>query len=197
MGRYGAMALHKGARAMTVVLDATLTVTTTYLELFPHDFRPAFVDDGQVAIMQARQPLPSFYRFLYGTVGRDYYWVDRLVWPDERLRAHLERPSISVDVLYYGGTPAGYVELERDGDEQGTEVAYFGLISAFHGRGLGKHLLSHGIKRALDEGAQRVWVHTCTLDGPAALPNYQARGFRIYKTTIDKQPVPSSALRAP
>ncbi|MGY4541959.1 hypothetical protein ACVWY0_001872 [Arthrobacter sp. UYNi723] len=23
----------------------------------------------------------------------------------------------------------------------------------------------------------RVWVHTCTLDGPAALANYQSRGF--------------------
>jgi hypothetical protein len=27
----------------------------------------------------------------------------------------------------------------------------------------------------------RVWVHTCTLDHPGALANYQARGFAIYK----------------
>jgi hypothetical protein len=26
-----------------------------------------------------------------------------------------------------------------------------------------------------------VWLHTCTLDDPAALPNYRARGFRPYK----------------
>jgi hypothetical protein len=26
----------------------------------------------------------------------------------------------------------------------------------------------------------RVWVHTCTLDHPAALANYQARGMKIY-----------------
>ncbi|MER0684083.1 GNAT family N-acetyltransferase, partial [Pseudomonas aeruginosa] len=25
------------------------------------------------------------------------------------------------------------------------------------------------------------WVHTCTFDHPAALGNYQARGFRIFK----------------
>ena len=31
-------------------------------------------------------------------------------------------------------------------------------------------------------GASRVWVHTCDLDGPASLANYQARGFRIFKT---------------
>ncbi len=32
------------------------------------------------------------------------------------------------------------------------------------------------------EGARRVWLHTCTLDHPAALPNYVARGFRPFKT---------------
>ena len=27
-------------------------------------------------------------------------------------------------------------------------------------------------------GASRVWLHTCTLDSPRAIPNYKARGFR-------------------
>ena len=27
----------------------------------------------------------------------------------------------------------------------------------------------------------RVWLHTCTLDAKAALPNYLARGFRPFK----------------
>jgi len=27
----------------------------------------------------------------------------------------------------------------------------------------------------------RVWLHTCTLDDPAALPNYVARGFRPFR----------------
>jgi hypothetical protein len=29
-----------------------------------------------------------------------------------------------------------------------------------------------------------VWVHTCTLDAPTALANYQARGLRIYKEEV-------------
>jgi len=36
-------------------------------------------------------------------------------------------------------------------------------------------------------GASRVWVHTCTLDHPGALPNYIARGFRVYKEETDYQ----------
>ena len=31
-------------------------------------------------------------------------------------------------------------------------------------------------------GAKRVWLHTCTLDNPAALPNYLKRGFTPFKT---------------
>ncbi len=85
------------------------------------------------------------------------------------------------------GAPAGYVELDRASAEPGTEVAYFGIIPAFHGRGFGRHLLSVGVQRAFDDGAERVWVHTCTLDGPYALANYRARGFVEYRTTTHQQ----------
>jgi GNAT superfamily N-acetyltransferase len=76
------------------------------------------------------------------------------------------------------GTRAGYYELRPGGD--GVELAYFGLLPAFQGRGLGGHLLTHALRRGL-ELAPRVWVHTETRDGPAALPNYLARGLRPYR----------------
>jgi len=31
----------------------------------------------------------------------------------------------------------------------------------------------------------RVWLHTCTLDGPAALSFYMKCGFRPYKRAIE------------
>ena len=48
---------------------------------------------------------------------------------------------------------------------------------------------SDGVGEVLAVGAgvrgfalgDRVWVHTCTLDGPHALANYQARGLVTYK----------------
>jgi GNAT superfamily N-acetyltransferase len=150
-------------------------------------FRPAFVDDPEAQIMQAHNASASFYRFLYGSVGRDYHWIDRFAWSDEQLETHLARPSTTLLVLYMRGVPAGYVELDTASSEPGTEVAYFGLIGAFHGRGLGKYLLSAGLQRAFDDGANRVWVHTCTLDGRHALANYQARGFTPYHSTKHEQ----------
>jgi GNAT superfamily N-acetyltransferase len=148
-------------------------VVTTYLEMTSYEqFRPAYIEDPQLLIMPVGVPLPAFYRFLYGAVGKDYQWIDRNSWSDEYLYEYL---------AYYKGTPAGYIELQRQAEELGTEVAYFGLIPAFHGKGLGKHLLSFGVQRAWDEQPKRVWLHTCTLDGPYALRNYQQRGFTIYK----------------
>lgn len=168
-----------------------VTVTTTYLEIrSPSGFRPAYSADPAISVIAAEEPLPDFYRFLYATVGRPYSWTARLGWSDEQLLAHLGRPSVSLLVLYVRGTPAGYVELEREAPEPGTEVAYFGLFQAFHGRGLGKHLLSTGVARAFAEGPARVWVHTCSLDGPHALANYQARGFTPYKTETHEEVIP-------
>lgn len=165
-----------------------VTVTTTYLEIPSRaHFRPSFSDSPDLLILQARAPLPSFYRFLYDAVGRDYHWTDRHAWSDDALLAYLAQPSITLMVLYVQGTPAGYVELNCASDEPGTEVAYFGLIPAFHGRGLGKHLLSVGVRRAFDDGAERVWVHTCTLDGKYALANYKARGFQPYRVVTHEQ----------
>jgi GNAT superfamily N-acetyltransferase len=121
----------------------------------------------------------SFWRYLYAEVGRRYRWVDRLVWSDAQVRSYLDDPSMSLWLLTVDGAPAGYYELTR-GQDGAVEIAYFGLLQDFTGRGLGGHLLTDAVERAWESGATRVWLHTCTLDHPAALPNYLARGFRIY-----------------
>jgi ribosomal protein S18 acetylase RimI-like enzyme len=173
---------------MTSLSSPVVTVTTTYLEIPSRAaFRPATLSGSDLLLLEAREALPAFYRFLYDAVGREYAWTDRLRWSDAELQTYLERPSVTLLVLYYHGTPAGYVELDSDSPEPGTQVVYFGIIPAFHGRGFGKHLLSAGVQRAFDDGAERVWVHTCTLDGPHALANYRARGFVEYKTTTHQQ----------
>ena len=83
-------------------------------------------------------------------------------------------------MLLVGDATAGYFEL-RSHDDGSTEIAYFGLVTRFIGRGLGKHLLTRAAEEAWRRGATRVWLHTCTLDDPAALPNYRSRGFTAYR----------------
>jgi ribosomal protein S18 acetylase RimI-like enzyme len=162
---------------------ARVEVTRTYLEMrSPDQLRGG---DGSPSVRV--EPVPwcpaAFYRFLYAEVGRLYHWVDRSAWTDEEIRAHLDSPRIRLFVLYEGGAPAGYYELQEHPDGS-TEIAYFGLLPDFQGRGLGRALLLHAAENAWRGGPNhpnRVWLHTCTLDGAAALPNYRARGFVPFK----------------
>jgi GNAT superfamily N-acetyltransferase len=169
----------------------TISVTTTYLHILAcEQFRPAFNDSPELLVLALGEPSVPYYRFLYDAVGREYVWIDRLLWSDEQFEEYLSRPTTTVLVLYYRGAPVGYIDLDASGEGAETEIAYFGLMPAVHGRGFGKHLLSVGVQRAFDDGAARVWLHTCSLDGPHAITNYTARGFIPYKTTTQDEPVP-------
>jgi ribosomal protein S18 acetylase RimI-like enzyme len=158
-----------------------MDVTRTYLEMRAPDELVLSTEDLVGArIERVESCPPSFYRYLYAEVGRDFHWVDRLAWSGEQIRGHLEQPSVTLWVLSVGGAPAGWFELKQ-GEDRSVEIAYFGILPEFRRRGLGKHLLTAAVHEAWTGGATRVWLHTCTLDDPAALPNYVARGFRPYK----------------
>lgn len=178
-----------------------LDVTTWYLEQRdPSDLKPARVPSVPVTIARAEVPSPELSRFLYTAVGGDWYWTDRLGWTYEQWRNWLSRPGVETWVAYRLGTPAGFVELDPQPDGE-VEITSFGLLPAFTGMGLGGHLLDVGARRAWDLASRwpdraptrRVWLHTCSKDGPHALPNYQARGFRVY----DVQTGPETVSHTP
>jgi GNAT superfamily N-acetyltransferase len=158
--------------------------TRTYLEMRqPSDLWPAAVPALQPRIERVGDCPPAFWRFLYTEVGRKYHWFDRLPWTDDQIRQYLDDPAVSLYVMWVDGAPAGYFELHVEPD-RAVEIVYFGLLDEFTGRGLGGHMLGEAVKTAWAQGASRVWLHTNTLDHPAALPNYQKRGFRITRTEV-------------
>jgi ribosomal protein S18 acetylase RimI-like enzyme len=158
-----------------------MDITRTYLELTsPGQLVVAQPPRADARIERLAECPASFYRYLYVEVGREWHWVDRLGWDDEEIRAHLDQPSLSLWLLSVSGSPAGWFELKGH-DDGSVEIAYFGLLPAFRRRGLGKYLLTEAVARGWATRANRVWLHTCTLDDPAALPNYRARGFLPYK----------------
>ncbi|HVS82711.1 MAG TPA: GNAT family N-acetyltransferase [Pyrinomonadaceae bacterium] len=161
---------------------ATIEVTRTYLEMRDvSELLAARCDDPSVRVEQTDDCSASLYRCLYVEVGRNYHWIDRLPWTDEQIREHLEQPEIRLWLMTHDESIAGYFEL-RSCEDGSVEIAYFGLLPEFLGRGLGKHLLTCATEQAWAMGTNRVWLHTCTLDDPAALPNYLKRGFRPFKT---------------
>ena len=157
--------------------------------LHRQDLRAAACPRGDVRVECAALPSPELSRFLYTAVGGNWYWLDRLSWDYACWLEYLDRAAVHTWVLYVSGTPAGYIELEAQPDDN-VEVAYFGLLPRFTAQRLGGYLLSEGVERAWEHGARRVWVHTCSLDGPTALANYQARGFRVYDQRTQWQDLP-------
>jgi GNAT superfamily N-acetyltransferase len=83
---------------------------------------------------------------------------------------------VHVWLLRVGGEIAGYFELEKQPGPV-VEIVYFGLTPEFIGKGYGGGMLTRAVDEAWALGAESVWLNTCSLDGPAALPNYKARGF--------------------
>lgn len=164
-------------------------VTTTYLEMTAAtQLRPAACADARFRIAEAGVKQWRLNRFLYECVGATWGWTDKRSWSDEQWRGYVEDERLRTFVAWYDGSVAGYFELsQRDGE---VEIAYFGLTPEFIGRGLGGPLLTRALEEAWKMSPRRVWVHTCTLDHPAALANYKARGMVVYKTEISPQPVP-------
>ncbi len=165
-------------------------VVRTYLEMVePAKAISSGCPDGSVRVERLSECPVSFFRYLYAEVGRNYHWYDRLRWTDAEVRARLADEAVSFHLLSVGGAPAGYFELQTHPGGS-VEIVYFGLLPEFIGRGLGRRLLEEATSAAWATGASRVWLHTCTLDGPAALPNYLARGFRPFKTEAYQAELP-------
>ncbi len=165
------------------VPEGKLEMVIIYLEMTERPTRPSVPQPrhaGKLALMRADKPTVSFYRYLYNTVGGPWLWYERRRMSDEELAAAIHHAAVGIYVLYVGGVPAGFVELDgRAGDE--VEIAYFGLIPEFLGRGLGPYLLDWAVHEAWRREPRRVWVHTCNFDHPKAIAVYQRAGFVPYR----------------
>jgi GNAT superfamily N-acetyltransferase len=159
-----------------------ITITKLEMKAKPSGLRAHLRHEheaGRVMLLKVKHPPVHFYRYLYQTVGGPHTWVERTRMSDEALAKIVQNEKVELYVLYCEGAPAGYAELDfRKAPD--CELAYFGLIQDFLGRGLGSFLLATAIDIAWSKSIERLWVHTNTLDHPRALPLYQKMGFVPY-----------------
>ncbi|SMP76069.1 Acetyltransferase (GNAT) family protein [Neorhodopirellula lusitana] len=159
-----------------------MSATVFHLEMLDRDsFEPVAMPAGwTMSVVHPAQPSLNL-RF-YRDVGGHWNWTDRLAWSDELWRDYVNREALRTWVGRLDGEAVGYFELEAQ-ESGNVEIAIFGLLPNFIGRGLGAVLLSAAIEAAWAiPGTRRVWVHTCTDDHEHALANYQKRGFRLFQT---------------
>lgn len=176
-------------------MSAQFLVTIWTLEMREPPSAAVPCPDG-VRLEKVLAPTSHFYRYLYETVGAPWLWVERRRMPDEELSAIIGDPDVHLYVVYRGGAPAGYFELDARQPGQ-VEIAYFGLMPEQVGRGLGRWMMHACLREAWSvPGTTRVWVHTCSLDHPRALANYERAGLQRYDTRKesiwDPRPLPIS-----
>ena len=123
-------------------------------------------------------------KFFYKQIGKKHEWIDRLIWQDKNWMDYTSDKNLKTFVLQNNNDLVGYFELIFNGND--CEIAYFGILEEYIGKGYGGFLLSEALRIGF-KNAKRIWVHTCSLDHPNAIENYKSRGMKIFKTEILKR----------
>src|SRR3954453_7904918 len=170
--------------------DGELAAVVTYLEMLePPASRGDSPSEG-LLLRRIEQPATAEYRDLFRLIGAPWLWFSRLIIDDAHLASIIQHPRVELySVLDEADREVGMIELDfREHGE--CELSFIGLIPELSGKGHGRWLLAEAIRRAWREGVERVHVHTCSLDHPAALSAYRRAGFTPYKRALERFPDP-------
>ncbi|WP_019052991.1 GNAT family N-acetyltransferase [Sphingobium xenophagum] len=153
-----------------------VAAVVTHLEMRARP-RPAPIPPAPLQLVRWKAPKIDTYRALFRRVGEPWLWFSRLVMSDESLAAIIHDPMVEIyAVADPRGIEVGLLELDFRAMPD-CELAFFGLVPQLNGKGHGKWLMAQAKALAWRKGVERFWVHTCTLDSPAALGFYMKAGF--------------------
>ena len=168
--------------------DGELVAVVTFLEMRE---RPTLeVPSSPLSLHRAEDPRLDWYRALFRKVGARWLWFSRLIMDDAKLAPIISDAKVDLfAVIDESGGEVGVLELDfREAGQ--CELSFVGLVPELSGQGHGRWLLAEAVSRAWREDVNRVHVHTCTLDHPAALAAYCRAGFTPYERAIERFPDP-------
>ena len=170
------------------VADGELAAVVTYLEMRSPVDQPVIW--SPLSLKRVEVPQPEHYRDLFRLIGAPWLWFSRLLLDDAHLAEIIQHPHVELySVRDEDDREVGMIELDFR-EPQECELAFIGLVPELSGKGHGRWLLAEALNRGWREGVERVHVHTCSLDHPAALSAYRRAGFTPYKRAIERFPDP-------
>ena len=104
--------------------------------------------------------------------------------PDAELAAIIQSPLMEIYALAHQGRDEGLLELDFRESGQ-CEIGMFGVTAKLVGTGAGHWLMNRALDIAWSRPVDRVWLHTCSFDHPAALAFYQRSGFRPFRRQVE------------
>lgn len=162
-----------------------LATLVTYLEMRGRPTLPDRPAMSPFRLTRWEKAEPHQYRSLFMRIGEPWLWFSRLIMTDQALAAIIHDPLVEVyAVTNRSGAELGLIELDfrQEGE---CKLAFFGLIPAMTGKGHGKWMMQRAHHLAWREGVSRFWLHSCTLDHPAALDFYISQGFTPYARAVE------------
>ncbi len=164
-------------------------VTVTFLRQDTPLAAPSPPLPPDTSLFRLARPSVAFYRYLYATVGAPYLWWLRRTMPDQQIADIVQAPGVSIHVLYRGGEPHGFFELDARAMRT-VNLSYFGLMPQAVGQGMGTPFLRAALDAAWAQGPGAITVNTCTADHRRALPTYLACGFVVTRRSLEIWDVP-------
>ncbi len=170
---------------LTPVAKGELATIVTALEMQERP-RPAPLPACPLQLVRWQDQTPDKYRALFRRVGAPWLWFSRLIMSDQQITDIIHHPDVALfAVLDPKGVEVGILELDFRTAGQ-CELAFLGLVPELAGQGFGRWLMAHALTLAWRKDVSRVWVHTCTLDHPAALGFYRKSGFSPYEIAVEQ-----------
>ncbi|MEM9798140.1 MAG: GNAT family N-acetyltransferase [Pseudomonadota bacterium] len=166
-----------------------LATIVTHLEMTARPPRRSVPLVPGLALRDVPAPDVYWYRELFRRVGEEWLWQSRLAMAETDLAAILHDGAVDVAVLERHGVAEGLLELDFRVPGE-CELAFFGVTAALQGSGAGRWMMEQALDRVFARGVKRLWVHTCTLDHPAALDFYRRSGFDVTRQEVEVLPDP-------
>ena len=169
---------------LTPIAPGELAAVVTSLEMRERP-KPRPLPASPLRLVRWKEPQVDAYRILFRRVGAPWLWFSRLLLDDAALAAIIRDPGVEISaVVDRAGIEIGLLELDfRTAGE--CEIAFFGLVPELAVKGHGGWLMTQALMLGWRKHVTRMWVHTCTLDHPAALEFYRRHGFVPYAQAIE------------
>lgn len=160
-------------------------VQVTFLEMHTppvHSSLPLFATRFE----QLPKPVSvADYRNYYYGVGKQWYWLDRMVIDEDILFKKINAPNVEIFVLYIDDQPGGFAEFVIE--DSFVEILYFGLLPAYIGKGYGQYFLQSVIQQAWSYQRPHIQLNTCSLDHPNAMNVYKKAGFKEVRSATEER----------
>ena len=174
-----------------------IATVVTSLEMHARPvLRPDPPAEAGFGLQRIQKPDLVWFRALFRRVGENYLWFSRLHMRDEDLTAELLDSGMETYALTRGGEDLGLLQLDFRKPGVG-ELSFFGVADELIGTGAGRWMMNRALERAWSQPIERFWVHTCTLDHPAALSFYVRSGFTAFRRQVEVADDPRLAGHLP